>query len=116
MEQEMRKSTRIKKDYDLQHAPLGNLYKIEKKLSIARLYDISSGGISFETDQECIPGEHCLLKIRFKGWGKKEGHIIQSDNEKEFFSMKAIAEVLRVIKIPETGMYKVSGKFMGRID
>ncbi len=114
MEQDLRQSLRINKDYSITYAPLVNLQDVDKNFAEARLCNISAGGIAFEAGEGCKKGDQFLLKISFKGWKKDGTKIVPCDKNESCFFLNAIAEIVRVRKIRNKRMFRIAGKFMGR--
>ena len=116
MEHDLRQCVRIKKDYSIMYAPLVNLQEIDHNLKEARLCNISAGGIAFEAEEKgWEKGDQLLLKISFKGWKKDGKKVIPCDREGSCFFLNAITEIVRIKKVSNRGIYRIAGKFRGRL-
>lgn len=115
MRNDLRQCARISKDYSIAYTPLVNLQCIDENLKEARLCNISAGGIAFEAHEGCKKGDHFVLKISFQGWKKDGAKIVPCDTSESCFSLNAITEIVRVKKVPSTGMFRIAGRFTGRL-
>jgi len=105
---------RLSKDYRIEYGPFSSLFS-EDNLKTTRVKNVSASGVLFSADEELQLGSKIVLSIHVTGWRQEDLTSKPIPENASVLQLKAIAEVVRVERDPESGSYRTGARFVGRV-